>query len=210
MNRCPSTIRAWNNLPNEIKESTSVSTFKFQLNKNHPKPHKYFNVGSRLDQVLGARLRIECTVLNADLYQKILSTAFHVNVVVFNKPITSFSYAESRRNLSIRLENYSINRLLYEIEDSTLQEHRGTAFLTSCGRYNLGREPTQARAHQLKGYLHVTGCQSIIPSLSLSLSFSLSLSLSLICIHIYFVRSNNTRCIKHHTTFWEMTYISLC
>ena len=57
-------------LPNEIKESTSVSAFKFQLNKNLPKPPKYFNVGSRLGQVLQARLRMECSTLNADLYRK--------------------------------------------------------------------------------------------------------------------------------------------
>ena len=66
----PCTIRAWNNLPNDIKESTSVSAFKFQLNKNLLKPPKYFNVGSRLGQVLQARLRMECSALNADLYRK--------------------------------------------------------------------------------------------------------------------------------------------
>ena len=38
----PCTIRAWNNLPNDIKESTSVSAVKFQLNKNLRKPLKYF------------------------------------------------------------------------------------------------------------------------------------------------------------------------
>ena len=43
----PSTLRAWNNLIKEIKESTSVSAFKYRLNKNHSKPHKYFNVGTR-------------------------------------------------------------------------------------------------------------------------------------------------------------------
>ena len=51
----PSTIRAWNKFPNEIKESTSVSAFKLQLNKNLPKLAKYFNVGLRLGQVLQAR-----------------------------------------------------------------------------------------------------------------------------------------------------------
>ena len=81
----------------------------------------------RLGQVLQARLRIECRALNADLYRK--------NIV--NSPLcqcggfenaqhlfyTCLLYAESRRNLSIRLDNYSINQLLYGIEDSTLQEN---------------------------------------------------------------------------------------
>ena len=94
MNRFfPSTIRAWNNLTNEIKESTTVSAFKFQLNKNLTKPPKYFDVGLRLGQVLQARLRMECSALNADLYRKNISTALHVNVVALKTPNTSFSHA---------------------------------------------------------------------------------------------------------------------
>ena len=34
-----STIRTWNNLPNEIKETTSVSAFKFQFNKKNFQSH---------------------------------------------------------------------------------------------------------------------------------------------------------------------------
>ena len=64
---------------------------------------------------------------------------------------TCLLYAESRRNLSIRLDNYSINQLLYGIEDSTLQENTTLfievqIFLTSCGRFNQRRDPNQARA----------------------------------------------------------------
>ena len=66
----PSTIRAWNNLTNEIIESTSVSAFKYQLIKNLSKPPKYFNVRTRLGQILHARLRMQCSTLNADLYRK--------------------------------------------------------------------------------------------------------------------------------------------
>ena len=151
----PSTIRAWNNLPNEIKESTSVSAFKFQSNKNLPKPRKYFNVGSRLGQVLQARLRMECSALNADLYRKNIVNSPSCQCGGFENAQPPFFtcplYAE-RSNLSIRLDNYSINQLLYGIEDSTLQENT-TLFvvvpkiLTSCGRFNQRREPTQARAH---------------------------------------------------------------
>ena len=35
-------------------------------------------------------------------------------------------------------------------------------------------------------------------------------SLSLSRLHIYFVHSKNPHCIEHHTTFQEMTLISLC
>ena len=36
----PSTIRAWNNLPEEIKQATSVASFKFRLNRDITKPPK--------------------------------------------------------------------------------------------------------------------------------------------------------------------------
>ena len=34
----PSTIRAWNSLPNDIKSSSSVAVFKYRLNMNLSKP----------------------------------------------------------------------------------------------------------------------------------------------------------------------------
>ena len=150
------TFRALNNLPNEIKESILVSASIFQLNKNLPKPPNYFNVGSRLGQVLQARHRMECSALHADSYRKNIVNSPSCQCGGFENAqhlfFTCPLYAESRRNLSIRLDNYSINQLLYGIEDSTLQENtilflEVQNVLTSCGRFNQSREPTQARAH---------------------------------------------------------------
>ena len=67
-----STIREWNNLAQEIKDASSVSYFKYQLNsetRNRPPP-KYYSAGSRKGQILYARLRMQCSSLNADLYRK--------------------------------------------------------------------------------------------------------------------------------------------
>ena len=36
----PSTIRAWNELPDEIKGASTVSAFKYQLNKHRKPPHQ--------------------------------------------------------------------------------------------------------------------------------------------------------------------------
>ena len=44
----PSTIRAWNDLADEIKTAPTVASFKYRLNRNLHKPPKYFNSGSRL------------------------------------------------------------------------------------------------------------------------------------------------------------------
>ena len=66
----PSTIRAWNELADEIKATPSVASFKFQLNRNLTKPPKYYNSGTRQGQILHARLRMQCSSLNPDLYRK--------------------------------------------------------------------------------------------------------------------------------------------
>ncbi|MEW8546433.1 MAG: reverse transcriptase domain-containing protein, partial [Candidatus Thiodiazotropha sp.] len=66
----PSTIRAWNSLPEDTKQATSVSSFKYLLNRDLKRPPRYFNTGTRIGQILQARLRMECSSLNSHLYRK--------------------------------------------------------------------------------------------------------------------------------------------
>ena len=63
----PSKIRAWNDLSDEIRTVPFVASFKYQLNNNLK---KYHDTGSRLGQILHARLRMECSSLNAHHYRK--------------------------------------------------------------------------------------------------------------------------------------------
>ena len=65
----PSTIKAWNSLSNEAKGLSSVLLFKNYLNWNKLQS-PYFYVGSPFGQILHARLRMQCSALNADLYRK--------------------------------------------------------------------------------------------------------------------------------------------
>lgn len=66
----PSTIRAWNSLSDDVKSAPSVASFKFRLNRDLKKPPRYYNIGTRIGQILHARLRMECSALNAHLYRK--------------------------------------------------------------------------------------------------------------------------------------------
>ena len=68
----PSPLQDWNNLPQEIKESSSVASFKYQLNKDTQRraPPKFFSAGSMLGQILHARIQMACSSLNSDLYRK--------------------------------------------------------------------------------------------------------------------------------------------
>ena len=63
-------IRAWNDFPVEVKDAPSVAAFKSRLNKVLNKPLSYYNNGTRIGQILQARLRLGCSSLNADLYRK--------------------------------------------------------------------------------------------------------------------------------------------
>ena len=69
-NSFPSTIRAWNELPDEIKGASTVSAFKYQLNKHKKPPPMYFHAGTRKGQILHTRIRMECSSLNSHLYSK--------------------------------------------------------------------------------------------------------------------------------------------
>ena len=69
----PSTIKEWNNLAKEIKDTSSVTSLKYQLNREtrNRAPPKYYSAGSRQGQILPARLCMQCSSLHADLYGKI-------------------------------------------------------------------------------------------------------------------------------------------
>ena len=66
----PSTIRAWNSLSDDIKSASSAASFKYRLNRDLKKPPRYYNIGTRIGQILHARLRMECSALNVLLYRK--------------------------------------------------------------------------------------------------------------------------------------------
>ena len=74
----PSTIRAWNDLPQYIKDANTVTAFKYCLSRHRSLPPKYYNSGSRIGQILHARWRIGYSSLSSPLYLKILFHLLHV------------------------------------------------------------------------------------------------------------------------------------
>ena len=66
----PSTINEWNNLPNELKNSVTISSFKNALNPNMLKPPHYYYVGTREGQIYHTRLRLNCSSLRYTLFRK--------------------------------------------------------------------------------------------------------------------------------------------
>ena len=64
------TVRAWNNLPPEAKQTESFNSFKHFLNRDKSYVPKYYYSGKRQLQILHTRLRTNCSSLNNDLCLK--------------------------------------------------------------------------------------------------------------------------------------------
>ena len=67
----PQTIQDWNNLPNNIKSSTSLEIFSSKLNHDLYHPPKWYYCGSREFSAKHAKLRMLCSNLNDHLYSYI-------------------------------------------------------------------------------------------------------------------------------------------
>ena len=57
----PLTIRLWNNLPSQLKSCSTLLSFKRELASHYKTPDipMYYFCGSRLGQILHARLRMQ-------------------------------------------------------------------------------------------------------------------------------------------------------
>ena len=90
----PSSIRAWNDLSLEVRQSNSIQSFKFQLNKNLKKPPKYYYIGNRLSQIQHTRLKPIAVRSIIIFFQKILLTVLIVPVVQLKLQNITFSNAK--------------------------------------------------------------------------------------------------------------------
>ena len=66
----PSAIREWNQLSDDIKSANSLSAFKRLLDIDCCKVPLHFLHGNRNEQIIHARLRLNCSSLNHTLYMK--------------------------------------------------------------------------------------------------------------------------------------------
>ena len=129
----PATIRDWNNLPQEIKESSSVASFKYHLNKDTQRraPPKCVSAGSRLGQILHARIRIACGSLNSDLYRKKYSSQSFLclceggglKVLTILSSYAQITMQHKKRYLEALLRNYTTHELLFGKDTSTDEEN---------------------------------------------------------------------------------------
>ena len=127
--RCrTTTVRAWNTLPVEIKQATSLASFKRLLNRNLIQPPKYFNSGFRIGQILHARLRLGCSSLNSDLYRKNIVNNASCSCGGFKSAYHFFYMCPRYTHLmnacfADELQRLNVNQLLFGVIDATTQEN---------------------------------------------------------------------------------------
>ena len=124
----PSTVRAWNTLPVDIKQATSLASFKRLLNRNLIQPPKYFNSGCRIGQILHARLRLGCSSLNSDLYRKNIVNNASCSCGGFESAYHFFYMCPRYTHLrnacfADELQRLNVNQLLFGVIDATTQEN---------------------------------------------------------------------------------------
>ena len=103
----PSTIRAWNEVPEQVKQSDSVNAFRRFLNKEKSHIPKHFYVGKRKAPILHTRLRTNCSLLNLDLFMRNIS----------DSPLCQCGSVENAQHLFFHCRNYHVPRteLLYTV-----------------------------------------------------------------------------------------------
>ena len=95
----PSCVRLWNNLPSHIRELNSIQSFKQAITCIQEVP-KYYLDGCRQDQILHARLRMNCSFLKYHLYLKNLEP----------DPLCSCGEVESTSHYLLYCPNYLLQR----------------------------------------------------------------------------------------------------
>ena len=64
----PRAISTWNRLPDSIKNINDTKQFKDELNKNINKDNPLYSIGNRKENIIMARLRLNCSNLKGHLY----------------------------------------------------------------------------------------------------------------------------------------------
>ncbi len=99
----PSSVQLWNQQPENIKSSRSVQIIKSNLQpQNNTKPIYYY-IGTRLGQILHARLRMQCSSLNHHLFRK--------NIV--NSPFCQCGATETTAHFLLHCPRHNATRLRY-------------------------------------------------------------------------------------------------
>ena len=143
----PSTVREWNNLSLECRNSESVSSFKHSINESSVIVPKYYNSGNRRFQILHTRLRTNCSALNNDLFLKRICDSPYCRCGAIENAFHFFlncpQYARQRADLIHNVSQH-IDWLCWGL--TTRQPLR----VILCRLPEKGRKETEERVEEMK------------------------------------------------------------
>ena len=118
---CPSTVRLWNELPLDTRNSESPAIFKSKLYKRFPQSRvnaKLYNFGNRFLSILHTRLRLGSSQLNSHLYKIGLKETPNCRCGALNEDVWHYIfvcplYTSERSTLHSLISQYSSFSLLW-------------------------------------------------------------------------------------------------
>ena len=124
----PSTIRAWNELSDEIKEANTVSAFKYRLNRNKRSPPKYYNVDTRIGHAYTLGNTLIAVLLIHIFFEKNIVASRTCDCGGFESSYHFFficpRYIGIRNTyLSNILQSHSTNEILFGKETASVNEN---------------------------------------------------------------------------------------
>ena len=124
------------------KNSSSINTFKQELNRDLPKIPKYYFCGNRKAQILHTRLRLGCSSLNSDLLKK--NYVSNTDRCTCGSPETALHFLLKCNNY-IDIRNDTINSLYIAFDIASWRAVLFTV-MTSMNRYSLRSKLSLYRA----------------------------------------------------------------
>ena len=110
----PSTTLLWNDLPQHLQQSTSLSEIKRFLKQDDPNIAPYYYFGNRIEQIVHCRLRLQMSDLNNDLFNRHLRdnpscSCGHSNETAEHYLLHCKEHTETRHNTIYTLSPNMIN-----------------------------------------------------------------------------------------------------
>ena len=143
----PSSIRLWNSLEDDLKNLSTLQTFKKHITSsfNNSCVPSHFTIGNRYISILHARLQNNCSNLNNDLFRNHLR----------DNPLCDLcGMIEDAIHYFFHCRKFTMERQVFNDTVRVLQQLSSDMIL--CGNFNLNMENNVVLFRAVHRYIHAT------------------------------------------------------
>ena len=143
----PDTVKLWNSLPDNVKQSETLGSFKKKINQYPISNHFDLNFGSRFCQIIHSRLRLGCSDLNAHKFERHISSFANCSCGYQLEDCLHFffvcnKYTELRNAMFFYKNGYNLKSVLFGHPNRSSFENSQIlssvhSFITLSGRFEL-------------------------------------------------------------------------